>query len=210
MTLTEPLPHPARYSEEVLPIMARFLVPGTRVLDPFSGTGERHEQIHGVEWVRVELEEGWADMVQGNALQLPFANNTFDAVATSCTYGNRMADHHDAKDNSKRITYRHKLGRPLRQQNSGQLQWGTKYREFHEAAWKEARRVLKPGGRLVLNVSDHIRGGGRQPVVAWHIEALRRLGFYMVTHQQVTTRRMGFGKNGQARVEQESVLLFTL
>ena len=78
---------------------------------------------------------------------------------TSPTYGDRLADHHDARDGSVRHSYKHDLGRDLHPDNSGAMQWGPAYRDFHTAAWVEVRRVLRPGGRFVLNVKDHVRGG---------------------------------------------------
>ena len=111
-----------------------------------------------------------------------FGDATFDAICTSPTYGNRMADHHNARDASPRHTYRHVLGRPLTRGNSGALQWGDgiageEYRALHVAVWTECRRVLKPGGIFVLNVKDHIRGGVLQEVTKWHSVALLMLGF---------------------------------
>jgi hypothetical protein len=82
--------------------------------------------------------------IVGNALHLPEQwTNRFHMVVTSPTYGNRMADHHDAKDDSKRMTYKHMLGRDLHPDNSGQMHFGPKYKEFHEKAWAEVTRVIK-------------------------------------------------------------------
>ena len=50
----------------------------------------------------------------GDATALPFADWTFDAVITSPTYGNRMADHHNAQDGSRRVSYRHSGKHPAR------------------------------------------------------------------------------------------------
>ena len=126
------------------------------------------------------------------------------------TYGNRMSDHHDAKDASKRRTYTHTLGRKLHQDNSGALDWGPQYRAFHVAAWTEARRVLQAGGAFVLNIKDHIRGGQVQPVTQWHIDALTGLGFRLLRHEHVPTPSMRYGANADKRVEYESVILFEL
>ena len=37
---------------------------------------------------------------------------------------------------------------------SAVLQWGQAYRDFHAAAWVEASRVFRPGGRFLLNIKD--------------------------------------------------------
>jgi tRNA G10 N-methylase Trm11 len=150
------------------------------VLDPFAGTG-RIASIPGIRAVAIEIEQEWATQVVGNALQLPFAAETFDAVFTSCTYGNHMADHHNARDGSKRNTYRHTLGHELHPDNSGQLQWGEQYRLFHEIAWMEVWRLLKPSGMFLLNISDHIRKGVVVPVSEWHESTVVNIGFTIVS-----------------------------
>lgn len=204
--------HPARYSDAVLEVMAPVLEPGMAVLDPFAGTGRVHELAEecDVRTIGVELEPEWAALgtgptLVGDARALPFPARTFDAVVTSPAYGNRMADHHEARDGSRQITYRHCLGRPLTPGNSGAMQWGPAYRELHHQAWAEAARVLVPGGLLVLNVSDHVRAGRVVPVTAWHLATLVGLGFTLAGSTTVATPRMRFGANHGVRVEGETV-----
>ena len=209
--------HPAKYTDVLLPVMAGMLKGRRRILDPFGGVGgafalETWLPEAVVECV--ELEPEWAAChprtTQGNALHLPWVNGYFDAVCTSPTYANRMADHHDAKDASKRRTYTHTLGRKLHPDNSGAMDWGDKYRAFHVAAWTESRRVLQPGGAFVLNIKDHIRAGVVQRVTDWHIGALESLGFRLLRHEHVPTPSMRYGANSGLRVEYESVILFEL
>ena len=104
-------------------------------------------------------------------------------------YGNRMADHHEARDSSRRITYRHTLGRPLSPNNAGAMQWGDSYRALHLAVWREALRVPRSGGLALVNVRDHIRRRALMPVVLWHRSALAGLGFAIEDVEAVTTRR---------------------
>lgn len=200
--------HPARFSTAILTAI-RPLVAGCRlILDPFAGTGRVH--CLGVPSWGVELEPEWASLhprtIIASALHLPFADVTFDGICTSPTYGNRMADHHEAKDSSRRNTYRHALGRPLHPDNSGQLHWGPAYRAFHLEAYREACRVLKPGGVFVLNVSDHIADHERVVTVPWHVAALREILGTEPVVQEVATSRLRFGANGAARVETEAVV----
>jgi tRNA G10 N-methylase Trm11 len=147
--------------------------------------------------------------VISDAQALPFRDDSFEAIATSPTYGNRMADHHNARDGSHRITYRHLLGRPLHPENTGELQWGAKYQEKHLAIWQECRRVLAPGGIFLLNISDHVRAGKVVPVVDWHIAAMRSVGFRLPRRWAVETLRLRYGANSDQRVTHEYVLKFS-
>lgn len=248
--------HPAKFSSPILDLIDTILPIDARVLDPFAGVGLIHNLCRRS--VAIELEHEWAEdahsIVEGmgqatvvaNALQLPFRDGSWPWVVTSPTYGNRMADHHDAKEKCspcsgvgkvwadppstlrlvtcqkcgglgfrtyKRLTYRHQLGRELHPDNSGRLQWGPKYQAFHERAWAEVWRVLKPGsfeedGGFILNVKDHVRGHEVAPVVAWHRETLLRLGFELTAWHEVETQGMGFGANRDARVPFEVVAVF--
>ncbi len=209
--------HPAKYTDALFVTMAHMLKGSKRILDPFGGTGKvflLNQWLPDAQIDTVEIEAHVAAIdpriTHGDALYLPWTDGTFDAVCTSPTYGNRMADHHNAKDGSKRRTYRHTFGRELHPNNSGALPWGDKYRTFHVAAWTEARRVLQLGGVFVLNIKDHIRGGVVQPVTEWHIGTLQALGFVMVQHEHVSTPSMRYGKNSELRVEYESVIKFVL
>jgi hypothetical protein len=98
--------HPAEYSEEVLDEFVKLVPRGVTVLDPMAGTGWKlATALEGRKIVGIELEPEWADahpcVQQGNALHLPFKNGRFRWVVTSPVYGNRMSDHHDAKEKCK-------------------------------------------------------------------------------------------------------------
>lgn len=195
-----------------------------------------------------ELEPEWASQCPGpvtmaDARRLPYADASFDAIATSPTYGNRMADHHQATERCRacggtgrtngdrhgdvcakcagagrrahvRHTYRHYLGRPLTEANTGQMHWGPTYRDVHHAIWAECVRVVRPGGRLVVNVKDHYRTLTRgqlpvlQPVVHWHAMTLVGLGLGCAARRRVPCPGQRHGANGHARVDHEWVLVF--
>lgn len=206
--------HPAPFSPEILAQVDRVLPSGSYVLDPFAGIGLIHQLRPRVKTIGIEIEPEWAAMSPftfvGNALYLDdlFPAATFDAVATSVCYGNRMADSHDAKDESYRRTYKHVLGRDPHPDSAGTLQWGDGYRGFHFLAWRQAEWVLKDGGMLVLNVKDHVRDHEVQKVSAWHVRTLQNLGFYKVKHIKVPVRGFRQGENSEARVPYENVFVF--
>ena len=210
--------HPARYSAPILPILARMVADCAHIHDPFAGTGGIFALAQHGYTGRItasELEPEWAachpEIQLADALALPWPDNSFDAIVTSPTYGNRMADYFTPGEGwtdaqTMRNTYTHALGRKLHPRNSGQMQWGPGYCAFHLAAWAECRRVIRSGGLLVLNISDHIRGGVVQHVTDWHIDALTRLDFVLGERVSVTTRRQRRGQNGDVRVGCEWVL----
>ena len=209
--------HPAKYTDALLLTMAQMLKGRRRILDPFGGTGKvflLEAWLPDAQIEAVEIEPEWAAINPrtrvGNALCLPWGDNHFDAVCTSPTYGNRMADTTFASSSGNTWqTYTCKIGRKLHADNSGAMDWGDKYRTFHIAAWMEARRVLQVGGAFVLNIKDHIRGGVLQPVTQWHVDTLQALGFVEREHKRINTPSMRYGRNGDKRVEYESVILFT-
>lgn len=213
--------HPAKFTAVLIDKFAEILneplvIDPVRILDPFAGTGRIHllrTYSTMFETLGVEIEPEWAtmhpDTVVADAHHLPFRDGWFDAIVTSPCYGNRMADHHNAKDGSRRVTYRHLLKRPLHPNSSAQMQWGDRYRRFHVEAWEEARRVLRVDGRFVLNISDHIRKGKRQRVTAWHVDTLLGLGFELESCHRIPTPRFRFGQNASARIQYESIIVFT-
>jgi hypothetical protein len=84
--------HPARYTDAFLPVFAEWLDGRERVLDPFGGTGKLKEVCPRA--ICMDIEAEWAQMagLRADATRLPFAKETFDAICTSPTYANRLAD----------------------------------------------------------------------------------------------------------------------
>ena len=207
--VTDTARHPCPYPAAVLDTFAGLLDNQTRlkVLDPFAGTGRIHRLPHDT--TGIEIEALWAawhpDTLVGDATKLPFLDESFDAVVTSPTYGNRMADLYSG-DGSTRRTYRTALGRDLHVGNSGGMQWGCRYRELHEAAWFEAWRVLRPGGLILVNVKDHVRQGRRVHVVDWHTETLRQTGFTITGTTIVDLNGWRFGANADRRIGHEVII----
>lgn len=108
---TDTVKHPAKFSPEVMDaigqITRRRVKKGEAVIDGFAGTGRIHRlgETWGWHTTGIEIEPEWANMdprtIVGDATRLPFADGSFAAYITSPCYGNRMADHHDAKERCK-------------------------------------------------------------------------------------------------------------
>lgn len=213
--------HPAKYTDVLLPVMARMLDCSETVLDPFGGTGKIFELYKLNPNIRkidaVEIEPEWAAldsrMTLGNALELPFEEDSFDAVCTSPSYGNKMAGK-VSKDIDKgvwkRIKYADALHRDLSEENSANFVWGKKYRQFHIKAWMETRRVIRNQGTFVLNIKNHISQGEEQFVTEWHIETLRLMQFEMVEWEKIPVPSMRRGAHGSRRIPYESLIRFVL
>lgn len=128
--------HPAKYSDKFIPIFAELLKGRRKVLDPMAGTGKigliKDYGFEGVVYAN-DLEFEWIMQAKDNKCDVismydagntKFEDEEFDGICTSPTYGNRMADHHNARDGSKRNTYTHAIGRQLHKENTGKMQWG--------------------------------------------------------------------------------------
>lgn len=222
-TRLSPVINPAPFSANILSFIANsgMLPKAGRVLDPFAGIGTVHQLATArLEIVGVEIEPEWAaahpNTICGNALALPFEDESFDGCVTSPVYGNRMSDSHNAQDGSTRRSYTHDLrrmtGDPERRLhacNSGTLYaWQPAYWRFHVRAWAEVKRVLKPGSPFILNVSDFIRDKKRVPVTKIHDRLCRELGFKRLSIHKIETPRMRYGENHESRVSHEYVLHF--
>lgn len=202
--------HCATFTDALLPVAVEMLEGAfdqrPTVFDPFAGTGKGVDYLRASGFVAfgVELEPefiGSEFVTQGDALALPYADGGFDACFTSPVYGNRMAD----KDLRPSVagTYAKSLGRIASPGSSCHLQWGEAYRVFHIQAWREVRRVLKPGGVFLLNIKDHVRNGSVVPVSDWHVLTLKGLGFRLERSLNIPTPSLRRGQNGDARVNGE-------
>ena len=230
--------HPAPWSKGHLPVIRSWLDGISPILDPMAGIGRL--DLPGV--VFSEIEPEWAEQcplpaLVADAACLPFRSGTFPAAVTSVDFGNRMADHHDARERCRpcqatgqvlargewvtcpacggngvraheRNTYRHKLGRRLNPKNVAQLQWGGRYQEAHIPILQEVWRVLRPGGLFLLNVSNHYRGDVEQNVTGWYRRHMSETGWTLVRSAVTKTPRQRQGANGDKRVEYEWLLLW--
>lgn len=214
--------HPAKYSAPIIAVLFQQVGiemhdwPNGRVLDPFAGTGLVHNlstPAYPFTTVGVEIEPEWAAMdprtMVGDATRLPFKDESFNVVATSPVYGNRMSDHHVAKDDSKRLTYTHTLGRQLHENNAGRMHFpGRDYKALHIKAWEEVHRVLFPECLFFLNVKNFIKRGAMVNVAGWHFPIIQEIGFNLKAVYKIPVRSMKFGENYDARLDSEYIILF--
>lgn len=213
-------PHPATFSPEILKQIKYMLSitvdPGALVLDPFAGVGNIHQLRPLYRTWGIEIEKEWADAskytLHRDSTQLAsyYASSMVEAVATSCTYGNRMADCHvpGPADKSKRITYTHQLGHALQPNNSGKMQFGREYKTLHIKVWEQVHQILPHDAPFILNVKDHIRAGKVIPVSEWHRMVIEEIGFGLAHWVRIPVGSMRFGANGDLRVPYENLYLF--
>lgn len=211
--------HPAKYNDDFIEIFAKELNGCKNVIDIFAGTckiSKIKEYGYNGKIFCNELEPEWAEIGLGlvdsinigDASDLPYKDKYFDAICTSPTYGNRMADHHNAKDGSRRNTYTHSIGRQLDEENTGKMQWGKKYREKHIEVFKESNRILKINGKFILNIKNHIRKGVEIDVSSWFKDAMQSFGFAIEKTIKVETSGNRFGANSNKRVQFEEIIVF--
>lgn len=196
--------HPAKYSRALRPIIGELIRGHSCVVDQFGGVGGIHSiaDEYGVpRSLAVEIEREWAEQWQstqdrltvcgdsGRLAAIVAASGFSPSVAAfSPDYGNRMADHHEAKDGSERNTYRHKLGRMPSDGATTvcHFQPGGKngqYEDLHIRIWVQLAEVMLSDigagplseRRVVCNVSDFLRTQSsrrRQPLSNWesHVE----------------------------------------
>lgn len=113
------------------------------------------------------------------------------------------------RDGRGRYSYALSLGRRVDPKSAASLQWGPKYQIFHERWLSTIGKLLEPGPRrLILNMSDHYRGGARQHVCSWWLSAAHRAGFRFVEAWPADTVRMAHGQNRERRAEHEMVFVF--
>lgn len=211
--------HPAKYTDSFIPIFYERLKETNNVLDPFAGTGK----------IGILKDCGYKGKIYANEIELEWLSNNvfncdvltyqdaefldyplefFDAICTSPTYGNRMADHHNAKDGSKRNTYTHCLGKQLQEGNTGKMQWGKEYCDKHERIYKHLSKLVKQNGLFVINIKNHIRKGVEIDVTKFHKELIESVGFELLHQDYISTPSLKYGANADKRLDGEYILTF--
>lgn len=221
--ITTPPDHPAKFSADIMVKISQIVVAKSnmfdapiRILDPMAGVGRIHK-LHVPGYFHttgLEIEPEWANQhgqtIEGDATEMPFDDNSFDIIATSPPYGNRMADQFVSKDGTKRMTYYHFLGRRLHENSAAGMHFGPQYQKTMREIFIECKRVLVPNGLIILNVSDFIKNGDVVDVVKWYKEMLIDLGYKVIRQDDIRTKRMRYGANHKLRVPSEAVITFQL
>ena len=214
--------HPCRFTPAVLDALAPVIEGfGLPVHDPFAGTGERLGALCdrlGVGFSGTEIEPEFIvdPRVQpGDSTRA----GTYPAVPhiliTSPVYPNGMTDHFEARDGSRRHTYRQALAtnlgrdRPLHINNMGA--YGNKIRRSHRSEqqhWGLATACLAHWpDTVIVNVKDTIARGERVPVVATWAGLLTDAGWGVTDWIVVDVHGQRHGANGHARVDHEVILV---
>ena len=236
--------HPAVFPVRAQQMMANIAkqLRVSEVLDIFGGIGKiGGMKKYGFEGIisANELEPSWGGestkvlhkkngvdiSTIGDSRKLKNKDNSVQAIFTSPTYGNAMA----LKSASKKDSYQAFAGGKLREGNTGGEVWGPVYEELHKDIYKEAFRVVRPGGYFVLNMKDKPvsainqknnwipkKGStvsvedGVMKATDWHVRSLEEAGFRFVASTKfeeapAITQQQKFGR--QYTVGNEDIVI---
>lgn len=216
--------HPAQFSSQVLeairPHLALLRLP---VHDPFAGPGVRLAAVCddlGLDFTGTEIEREFIVDFRvscGNSTHkgtYPDWDGDY-VVVTSPVYPNGMTDHHHAKDDSTRHTYRSRLAkiigedRELDPHNMGR--YGNRVRRSAASErtyyWLAEAAVQHWPANVIVNVKDCISGEYLVTVVTRWRQLLERFGYVIVDDIQVPVSGNRHGENHERRVDHEHVLV---
>lgn len=205
--------HPAPFPKGIQETMASIAkeLGITNVLDIFGGIGKIGgmkkfgyegritandiEAKWGGDTISTMRDNGVDTPMVGDSRNLSIPSDSIQAIFTSPTYGNAMG----LRSRSKKDSYQGMLGEKLSEGNTGGEVWGPVYEQLHKEVYKEANRVVQPGGYFVLNMKDKpvsaadqknnwipkkgssvVVKDGTMRATDWHIKALEEAGFNLV------------------------------
>lgn len=233
--------HHAQFSPEIVHVIEKLLQTFEieHVHDPFAGPGARLGELCrrlGMTFSGAEIEESFivdpgvihADSTQPDSY--PWYGNPRGlgrtAVVTSPVYPNGMADHHEAKDESERKTYRSAVtenegrDRELHPNNMGRYGYrNTKRLESggrsvkRKTFWRIAEECVTnwhPADLVIVNVSDFISAKEIEPFTEDWMVLMERHGWFPLKVGQVGTQRMTYGSDDSRdeRLAHEWVLVY--
>lgn len=210
------VPHPAKYSDELLPVLAKYCY--GHVLDPMGGVGKAgllkryNPDILSVtinelekEWAEQSSEHGVDNVIVGDAKKI---TGSFDCIVTSPPYGNRMADNFKASNLTRRKMYVGDLGRNVSNGSVCCFHYGDKYQkamiEIYDSILQNCQFQ-----RFILNISNFIRQFKEVNVSDFFVAYFLGKRFNLTAHERVITRRQkGVGANTALRIPYENIFVF--
>lgn len=209
--------HPAPFTDSIIEALADIIpanVPAGHIVhDPFGGEGVRLGALCdriGYTFSGTDLEEwkgGDPRIVLGDATDSATYPIAPHAVVTSPTYCNGVNDHFEAKDFSRRLTYRSRAGHALHPNNTGRWS-GRRSKKGEVEYWRITYASVKNWPDIVIvNVKDSIRRVVEIYPLTDLWEALLKDHGYTVKRADVPCPGWRFGANGQARVDTEAILV---
>lgn len=228
---SKPTPHPAMWSQAILEALDEMVPPG-RYLDPYAGTCKINTiAADNRRFYCVEIEPEWAARyvewtpLDGSPVLEPFTgdclkwmkiwkrNGTqFDGVVSSPVYGNRMSDHHNAKDASRRRGYRFQLGRMPTEGSTGVMYfWQLRFKDHHQKAVKLIGKLVRPGGYVFWNVKNFYKTVNgieiEYDVLGWFVTEFEKRGFEIEKVVDVGTPGFREGENYEIRKAMEHIIV---
>jgi hypothetical protein len=213
-----PCPFPAPVLAALAPLLSALAAP---VHDPFAGTGLRLGALCdrlGLEFTGTEIEPEFIvdpRVLEGDSTDPHTYPPPPYVIATSPVYPNGMTDHFQARDESRRHTYRQYLAaitgedRPLHPHNMGR--WGNRFRRSARSEathFAIARRCVRHWpDRALVNVKDVVAASYHVPVVEIWASLLREAGYRIQAEHEVRTPGQRDGANGDLRAEHEAILV---
>jgi hypothetical protein len=210
-------PHPAKFSNELLPALAKHCYGD--IIDIMAGTGKAgllkryNTKIKSV--TINELEEEWAMQAKDNMVDTIIIGDArnlsgwYDCIVTSPPYGNRMADNFKpSKPDSMRRRYAGDLGR---NPSAGSVCCSHFGRGYEFQMLEILSCVLKniQHSRIVWNTSNFIRNFVEVDVFSFYNKLFISSGYSMVAHEKIETKRQkGVGANTHLRVKYEDIAVY--
>lgn len=139
--------------------LGRALIGCRKILDPIAGFG------------RVHTLNGLIVPVRSNKSTTPWV--TLDLETIGIEIDPEVAAQHPLTrhGNPHYLPFPYDEFDAICTSPSVKLPWGPSSKAYHIAAWAEAVRVLRPGGRFVLHAQEN---------TTWHVEQLRALGLQLL------------------------------